>query len=68
MIFGGMNNCNYIGSSLFIMNLDLNFHLKEEIEFYLPKNLKVKRKELERRRSLLKVPIDYDKLSLPPIK
>ena len=25
IIFGGMNNNNYIGSSLFIINLDLNF-------------------------------------------
>jgi hypothetical protein len=62
-----MNNCNYIGSSLFIMNLDLNFHLREEIEFYLPKVLKNKRKEIMRRRSLLKVSVD-DKFILPPIK
>jgi hypothetical protein len=67
LIFGGMNNCNYIGSSLFIMNLDLNYHLREEIEFYLPKVLKNKRKEIMRRRSLLKMPV-RDSFALPPIK
>ena len=28
IIFGGMNNNNYIGSSLFIVNLDFNFPKK----------------------------------------
>ena len=32
LIFGGMNNMNYIGSSIFIVNLDFNYRFSEENE------------------------------------
>lgn len=32
IIFGGMNNLNYLGSSLFILNLDLNYKFKKELD------------------------------------
>jgi len=64
IIFGGMNNQNYIGSSLFIVNLDFNYNLfKENEEDELNELAKVGGKILH-----LKKNSDVQELILPPIK
>lgn len=79
IIFGGMNNYNYIGSSLFIINLDFYRHpekvteeehaielLKNSAKILGPEALKLAEKKKKRviRRQLSTI----DELILPPIK
>ena len=70
IIFGGMNNNNYIGSSLFIVNLDFNFSPKimnaaEQITMNNSKNSKVD--EMKRQEKSNKLGI-ISQFNLPPIK
>jgi hypothetical protein len=65
LIFGGMNNNNYIGSSLFMINLDLNYHLKDEFE-YVYVNSKPK-KTIFKKHIVLQEPRNTH-IFLPPIK
>lgn len=70
IIFGGMNNNNYIGASLFIINLDLNYHLKDEFDYVYVNNHHKhnhsKKKSFNKKLSL----VDYQLMNvkLPPIK
>jgi hypothetical protein len=64
IIYGGMNNNNYIGSSLFIINLDLNSHLKDEFE-YVYINSKPKRTFFKK---TTHVDNKVSNVLLPPIK
>merc|ERR1711957_850249 len=64
MIFGGMNNLNYIGSSVFIINLDLNYKIiKENEENKLNEILRM----AGGKGNMLKNP-SLETLILPPIK
>ena len=77
IIVGGMNNNNYLGSSLMIVNLDFSYHSKPKtIEELFFKDLKDKN-DPESRNKLAKIKIDLKKshqlgivtnLTLPPIK
>ena len=62
-----MNNNNYIGSSLFVLNLDLNYHLKNNFEIVVSNNTK----PVDYKSQLIRKKTKIDKLqgySLPPIK
>ena len=70
IIFGGMNNNNYIGSSLFIVNLDFNFSPKimneaEQLMINNSKNSKIdeiKKQEMNDKLGII------SQFILPPIK
>ena len=76
IIFGGMNNNNYIGSSLFIVNLDFSYsnNIKSAEEMMI-KELESKT-DVESRKKLNKIKSDLKKnqlglvtnISLPEIK
>ena len=77
IIFGGMNNNNYIGSSLFIVDLDLNFSnniLKNTKKLIFDNILNLKNKDTKK--AMIKVQKEDQKyelgiikgFSLPPIK
>ena len=76
IIFGGMNNSNYIGSSLFIVNLDFYYSINmKTIEQMNIENIK-KDDKLEHAKKMKKLQLELGKLklgvvapiSLPPIK
>ena len=75
IILGGMNNNNYIGSALFIINLDFNFSNNNQTEKMLIKELENK-DDIETKRKLSKIKLDLKKnqlglvtnVSLPEIK
>ena len=77
IIVGGMNNNNYIGSSLMIVNLDFSYSSKPKtIEEILVKQLKDK-DDLESKKKLAKIKMDLKNnnqlgiitnINLPPIK
>ena len=77
IIIGGMNNNNYVGSSLMIVNLDFSYSSKpKSIQEILLKQLK-DRDDFEAKKKLAKMKIDLKKthqlgvvtnISLPPIK
>ena len=75
IILGGMNNNNYIGSVLFIVNLDFNFAHNNQSEKTLMKELE-NRDDLESKKRLNKIKSDLKKnqlglvtnVSLPEIK
>ena len=75
IILGGMNNNNYIGSVLFIVNLDFNFNNYNQNDKALMKELENK-DDLESKKKLSKIRIDLKKnqlglvtnVSLPEIK
>ena len=76
IIFGGMNNNNFIGSSLFIVNLDFYYSLEQKtIEQVNIENIK-KNDKINHRKKMKKLQIELGKLklgvvapvSLPPIK
>jgi len=76
IIFGGMNNSNYIGSSLFIVNLDFYYSINmKTIEQMNIENIK-KDDKLEHSKKMKKLQLELGKLklgvvapiSLPPIK
>ena len=76
IIFGGMNNNNYIGSSLFIVNLDFYYSIDiKTIEQMNIENIK-KDEKLAHGKKLKKLQLELGKLklgvvapiSLPPIK
>ena len=75
IILGGMNNNNYIGSALFIINLDFNFSNNNQTEKMLIKELENK-DDIESKRKLSKIKLDLKKnqlglvtnVSLPEIK
>ena len=75
IILGGMNNNNYIGSALFIINLDFNFSSNNQNEKMLIKELENK-DDIESKRKLSKIKLDLKKnqlglvtnVSLPEIK
>jgi N-acetylneuraminic acid mutarotase len=77
IVVGGMNNNNYLGSSLMIVNLDFSYHSKPKaIEEILVNELKDKTDE-ESKSKMAKIKIDLKKshqlgivtnVTLPPIK
>ena len=77
IIVGGMNNNNYLGSSLMIVNLDFSYSSKpKSIEELMIKELKDK-DDFESKKKLSKIKMDLRKsnqlglitdISLPPIK
>ena len=78
IIVGGMNNNNYLGSSLMIVNLDFSYSSKpKSFEEIMMKELKDK-DDLESKKKLAKMKIDLRKsnnplgiitnITLPPIK
>ena len=75
IILGGMNNNNYIGSVLFIVNLDFNFAHNNQSEKTLMKELE-NRDDLESKKRLNKIKSDLKKnqlglvtnVALPEIK
>ena len=75
IILGGMNNNNYIGSALFIINLDFNFSSNNQNEKMLIKELENK-DDIESKKKLSKIKQDLKKnqlglvtnVSLPEIK
>ena len=76
IILGGMNNNNYIGSALFIVNLDFNFtNTPNQNEKMLMKDLENKA-DIESKKKLIKLKLDLKKnqlglvtnISLPEIK
>ena len=75
IILGGMNNNNYIGSVLFIVNLDFNFSNNNHNEKMLIKELENK-DDLESKKRLIRIKSDLKKnqlglvtnVSLPEIK
>ena len=75
IILGGMNNNNYIGSVLFIVNLDFNFAHNNQSEKALIKELENK-DDLESKKKLSKIKLDLKKnqlglvtnVALPEIK
>ena len=75
IILGGMNNNNYIGSVLFIVNLDFNFAHNNQSEKTIIKELE-NRDDLESKKRLNKIKSDLKKnqlglvtnVSLPEIK
>ena len=77
IIVGGMNNNNYLGSSLLIVNLDFSYQSKPKtIQEILLKQLKDK-EDSESKQKLAKIKLDLRKsnqlgvvtnISLPPIK
>jgi len=77
IIVGGMNNNNYLGSSLLIVNLDFSYSSKpKSIQEIILKQLKGK-DDIESRRKIAKIQMDLKKssqlgvvtnISLPPIK
>ena len=79
IILGGVNNSNYIGSSLFIVNLDFHYDTKVKTEEQLiMEKLKFKREDLEDQEKYLKMKANQRKsikelgivspIFLPPIK
>jgi hypothetical protein len=64
IIFGGMNNLNYIGSSVFIINMDFNYKYKRETE----ENRINEMLRLAGKGSQIKKSMDREGLILPPIK
>jgi hypothetical protein len=79
LIFGGMNNQNYLGSSLFVVTLDFNYvHEKETAEEHelnlLKKSAKILGPEINKKIERLKTKIIRRQISvtedinLPPIK
>jgi hypothetical protein len=64
IIFGGMNNLNYIGSSIFIINMDFNYKYKRENE----ENRINEMLRLAGKGNQIKKYLDKDGLILPPIK
>ena len=76
IIFGGMNNNNFIGSSLFIVNLDFYYSINQKtIEQMNIENIK-KNDKLSHGKKMKKIKIELGKLklgvvypiNLPPIK
>ena len=77
IIVGGMNNNNYLGSSLMIVNLDFSYSTQpKSIEEIMIKELKDK-DDLESKKKLAKIKMDLKKsiplgvitnITLPPIK
>ena len=76
IIVGGMNNNNYLGSSLLIVNLDFSYSSKpKSIQEIILKQLKGK-DDIESKRKIAKIQMDLKKsqlgvvtnISLPPIK
>ena len=75
IILGGMNNNNYIGSVLFIINLDFNFANNNQTEKMLIKELENK-DDIESKKKLSKIKTELKKnqlglvtnVSLPEIK
>ena len=75
IILGGMNNNNYIGSVLFIVNLDFNFAHNNQSEKTIIKELE-NRDDLESKKRLNKIKSDLKKnqlglvtnVALPEIK
>ena len=77
IIIGGMNNNNYLGSSLLIVNLDFSYSSKQKsYQEIILKQLKGK-DDIESRRKIAKIQMDLKKnnqlgvvtnISLPPIK
>ena len=77
IIVGGMNNNNYLGSSLLIVNLDFSYSSKtKSVQEILLKQLKGK-DDIESRRKMAKIQMELRKrnqlglvtnISLPPIK
>jgi hypothetical protein len=76
IILGGMNNNNYLGSALFIVNLDFNFEAKNnQVEKMMLKELENK-DDIESKKKLSRIRIDLKKnqlglvtnVSLPEIK
>jgi hypothetical protein len=70
IIFGGMNNNNYIGSSLFIINLDFNFSPKimdaaEQLMINNSKNSKIDEIKKQEKNDKLGI---ISQFILPPIK
>ena len=70
IIFGGMNNNNYIGSSLFIVNLDFNFSPKiinaaEQLMINNSKNSKIEQMKIKEKNNKLVI---ISQFNLPPIK
>ena len=70
IIFGGMNNNNYIGSSLFIVNLDFNFSPKimdaaEQLMINNSKNSKIDEIKKQEKNDKLGI---ISQFILPPIK
>lgn len=79
LVFGGMNNNNYLGSSLFVVHLDLNTRPvleteEEKVVHLLEKNIKSLGHEgMERLKRLKKKALRrelsiIDEIILPPIK
>ena len=76
IIVGGMNNNNYLGSSLMIVNMDFSYMNKpKSYEEVLVKELKEKN-DIESRKRLSKIKLDLKQnqlgvvtnITLPPIK
>ena len=76
IIVGGMNNNNYLGSSLMIINMDFSYMNKpKSIEEIMMKELKDKN-DVESRKKLSKIRMDLKhnqlgvvtNITLPPIK
>jgi len=76
IIVGGMNNNNYIGSTLFIVNLDFSFNAqKKSIEEIIIKELEAK-DDYESHKKIMKIKDDLRRsqlgvitnINLPPIK
>ena len=70
IIFGGMNNNNYIGSSLFIINLDFNFSPKiiidaQKLIINNSKNKKIDETKIQENKYNLGI---ISHFNLPPIK
>ena len=78
IIFGGMNNNNYIGSSLFIVNLDFYYSVNrktvEQMNIEKNKNVKKNDDKKEEENKIKKIELENIKLglimpfNLPPIK
>ena len=70
IIFGGMNNNNYVGSTLFIINLDFNFSPKmiNADDDLLINNTKNKKNEESSKQEKNNKIGNISKLNLPPIK
>ena len=77
IIFGGMNNNNYIGSSLFIINLDFHYStILKTAEQIMIENLQKNNDEKESKKMINKLKKELEKfeigvvspINLPPIK
>ena len=76
IIFGGMNNNNYIGSSLFIINLDFYYSIdsKSDEQINVEKNKNYEKSSQEKKVKKIKLELgkikldDIVSINLPPIK